>query len=90
MSTMEPPPRPTPTVTAVPSSWRRPRGTLTHIEPNLAGPELTLWRAVAAGLFTLLVLGSLVGAGAATCYAFLLLVPALLMASNRVDWWVRR
>ena len=90
MSTMEPPPRPTPPVTAVPSGWRSRRGTLTHVEPHLAGPELTVWRAIAAALFTLLVLGSLLGAGAATCYAFLLLVPALLMASNRAHWWVRR
>ena len=90
MSTMEPPPRPTPVV-AVPSSWRRgQRGTLTHIEPHLAGRELAVWRAIAATLFTLLVGGAVLGQGTAAAYAFLLLVPALLMATNRAHWWVRR
>jgi len=89
MSTMEPPPRPTPVV-AVPSSWRRQRGTLTHIEPHLAGRELTVWRAIAAALFTLLVGGAVLGQGVAAAYALLLLVPALMMATNRAHWWVRR
>ena len=66
------------------------RGTLTHIEPHLAGPELTVWRAIAAALFTLLVTGAVLGQGTAAAYAFLLLVPALMMAANRAHWWVRR
>ena len=90
MSAMEPPPRPTSAAAALVAGRRGRRGTLTHVEPHLAGPELTAWRAIAAGLFALLVLGSLLGAGVATCYAFLMLVPALLMASNRAHWWVRR
>jgi hypothetical protein len=88
MSTMEPPPRPTPAPAVAPGRGRR--GTLTHIEPHLAGPELTVWRAIAAALFTLLVSGAVLGQSTAAAYAFLLLVPALMMATNRAHWWVRQ
>ena len=90
MSTMEPPPRNTAVPAAILRGSARGRGALTHIEPHLAGAELTVWRVIAATLFTLLVGGAVLREGGEATWAFLLLVPASLMAANRAHWWVRR
>ena len=84
MSTLEPPRRPT-------AETRRPtRPTWTRTEPCIVGRELAVWRALAGVLVVLLVLGTLLGQGSAATCAFLLLLPAVLMAGNRAVWWVRR
>ena len=83
MSTMEPPPRPT----SVEAPTRR---TWTRIEPCMSPRELAVWRGIAGAIGSLLVLGVLLGVPFAATWAFLLLVPALLMADNRAPWWVRR
>jgi hypothetical protein len=86
MSTIEPPPRP-----ASPSAVqaRRRRGRLTRIEPCLVGRELRVWRSLAAVLVFVQAAAALRGASIASMCSFLLLVPVLLMATNRAPWWVR-
>lgn len=84
MSTMEPPPRPT--ATSAPAARRE----WTRVEPLVAGRELGLWRTIAAVLVAMLALGTLLGESTPATCAFLLLVPAVMMASNHAVWWVRR
>jgi hypothetical protein len=87
MSTIEPPPRPV-SPSAVHTGRRR--GSLTRIEPCLVGRELLVWRSLAAALVCVQAAAALRGASIASMCSFLLLVPVLLMATNRAPWWVRR
>jgi hypothetical protein len=87
MSTIEPPPRPA-SPSAVPAGRRR--GSLTRIEPCLVGRELLVWRSLAGALVSVQAAAALLGASLASLSALLLLVPVLLMATNRAPWWVRR
>lgn len=83
MSTFEPVPR-----TAATATGRKtPRWT--RIAPSIQGHELMVWRSTVAALLGLSIIGMAIGSPVPAVWAFLLAIPAMIIAEGQAPWWVR-
>jgi hypothetical protein len=83
VSTFEPVPRPAATATG----RETPRWTRTV--PCIQGHELMVWRSTVAALLGLSIIGMAVGSPVPAVWAFLLAIPAMIIAEGQAPWWVR-
>ena len=83
MSTFEPAPRPAPTATG----RKAPRWT--RIVPSIQGHELMVWRSTVAALLALSIIGMAIGSPVPSVWAFLLAIPAMIIAEGQAPWWVK-
>ena len=83
MSTFEPQPRRAATAT------RKTAGRWTRTVPSIKGHELMVWRSTVAALLGLSIIGMVLGSPAPAVCAFLLAIPAMIIAEGQAPWWVK-
>jgi hypothetical protein len=83
VSAFDPVPRRAATATGnKPARW-------TRTVPSIQGHELMVWRSTVGALLALSIIGMVLGSPGPAVWAFLLAIPAMIIAEGQAPWWVK-